>query len=58
MDIDYALLTLRSLLVTSDHAVSYADPIATLSEAAEALDVLDGWLSRGGYLPSAWSANR
>jgi hypothetical protein len=27
-------------------------------ELAETIDGLDGWLSRGGFLPTDWSAKR
>lgn len=29
-----------------------------VTELAEAFDALDGWLTRGGFLPAAWEIGR
>jgi hypothetical protein len=58
MDPDEALARARAAYVTF---TSTEDP-ETANDAAEAIaetfTALDGFLSRGGFLPAAWSAGR
>ncbi|AYP70073.1 HNH endonuclease [Mycobacterium phage CRB2] len=52
MDPDAALSELRALAsrVRAEHRLSQAD----VERAGELFDGLDGWLTTGGMLPSAW----
>lgn len=52
MDPDAALKQIRELLY------SYPCRDFDAQELVEAVDALDGWLSKGGFLPQAWSQNR
>ena len=55
MDPDTALENAREALAV--YARRYRDKGTGLSEAddlADAFEALDGWLSRGGFLPDAW----
>lgn len=57
MDPNTALLTLRgevqSVLDNADESTS-----AFLLNICELFDSLDGWMSKGGFLPDAWEVNR
>lgn len=55
MDPEETLRRLREM--TAAHfAGAYRDEeaAANLNEMAEHFDALDGWLSKGGFLPLAW----
>jgi hypothetical protein len=62
MDPNTALANLRSALRRAakrmdddtDDARFCVVPNGTVSDAMEAFAALDGWLSSGGFLPSAW----
>lgn len=54
MDPNITLATLRQLIATAQTG-SYEDPETLLDELATAADDLDGWLSKQGFLPTAWS---
>lgn len=47
MDPDAALANIRAI-IASENADAWID------ELVEAIDALDQWISRGGFLPSAW----
>ncbi len=32
-----------------------SDPLSALCRAEELWDALDGWMSKGGFLPSSWA---
>ena len=53
MDPNAALATIRRLIdLYAKDAVLDQDDASALVEAVEGLD---GWLSKGGFLPEAWS---
>jgi hypothetical protein len=52
MDPDEALRNMRDALKRVQESSSDAEAAAELADAAEALD---GWLSRGGFLPQDWA---
>ena len=60
MDPDTNLLEQRSIarrikhLIDSEAVYSQEDMIEDLDRLAELIDALDGWLSKGGYLPERW----
>jgi hypothetical protein len=57
MDPDEALRTLRRAISEYWHAVANDDVPAERDaghDAVEAAEALDGWLSKGGFLPSGW----
>lgn len=61
MDPDAALRVARERareLLERGADASSLDVANAADELAEAFDALDGWLSRGGFLPDAWSAGR
>jgi hypothetical protein len=61
MDPNAALATLRAAAVEWEQAVVAHDERAQLAIAARVLAAvleLDGWLSSGGFLPTAWNTNR
>lgn len=47
MDPDEALAQIRDLLANPNRP-------GALTDLAALVDGLDGWLSRGGFLPAAW----
>jgi hypothetical protein len=47
MDVEATLARLREMTEQNRNAVFS-------HESLELFDALDGWLSRGGFLPSAW----
>lgn len=53
MDPNTALSSLRTSLEASKKYHG-ATRLAALERIAETAEDLDGWLSRGGFLPSAW----
>lgn len=59
MDIDeaYALMldALHAYLATPEHA--HVRRLAAADELANALEDVDGWLKKGGFLPKAWRAS-
>jgi hypothetical protein len=55
MDPNEALAQLRDLLKVIDHD---ADATQVLADFAVTFDGLDTWLSRGGFLPTAWKDAR
>jgi len=56
MDPNAALDELRAIAarVRADHRLTHAD----VERAGELFDALDGWLTRGGYLPAPWDKAR
>lgn len=60
MDPNVALEEIRRLIETClDSSVpTKPTPKEAFLELAELVDGLDGWLSKGGFLPDAWEANR
>lgn len=60
MDPDVALLQIRTLceqVQESECKDDFDEPTVAL-ELVDAVTALDGWLSDGGFLPSAWSKAR
>jgi len=55
MDPDEALANLRTAIETLWAAENSASAAAAADLIAENAAALDQWLSRGGYLPRAWS---
>ncbi len=60
MDPDATLARLRALMAELEHLLPGPDILRTThvedtaAEVVEAWDALDGWLSKGGFAPSAW----
>jgi hypothetical protein len=57
MDPDAALAQIRELIVkhqTSSEEMSTSDA----AELVELVDSLDEWMTKGGFLPTEWSALR
>lgn len=57
MDPDAALAQIRELIVkhqTSSEEISTSDA----AELVELVDSLDEWMTKGGFLPTEWSALR
>jgi hypothetical protein len=54
MDPNAVLARLRALFRGLDDGSSYDDALATIEEAQQSFEALDGWLSKGGFLPEAW----
>jgi hypothetical protein len=55
MDPNATLEKLRAALAVLAHDDGTTDAdLKAVREAAEAAEALDEWLSRGGFLPSAW----
>lgn len=46
----------RDILHAFDRELPWDD--AEVTRLAELVEALDGWLSKGGFLPEAWSTNR
>ena len=60
MDPDMILRVLRQLTTRLDEiaASPQVDWSGVAAEALEGIEALDGWLTRGGALPAAWSRTR
>jgi hypothetical protein len=58
MDPTTALANLRKALRTLRGDLSDSAFVDAVDDAADSFDALDGWLSRGGFLPEPWAANR
>lgn len=60
MDPNAALAEIRKLVERASDLESFPrpDPAELLTELAEAVEGLDEWLSKGGFLPTAWELNR
>ena len=59
MDVNAALAELRELTAAWEAAGSHGT--FTVEQADRAIELardLDGWVSRGGFLPDAWAAGR
>lgn len=57
MDPDEALRIIR--VYTARYLDSLEEPEAEeVQRYAEAVDALDGWLTKGGFLPAAWRESR
>lgn len=46
--------TLRRLRVLAENAINDAVADEDAVEMAELFQAMDGWLSKGGFLPAAW----
>lgn len=55
MDPDATLLSLREAIETVWAAESSVAAAAAADQVAEYAAALDQWLSKGGFLPAAWS---
>lgn len=57
MDPNAALAEIRKLVERASDLESFPrpDPAELLTELAEAVEGLDEWLSKGGFLPTAWN---
>jgi len=58
MDVNETLRTMRKLVSDTNLTPSYEDAARIGTELADAFEALDEWLSKGGFLPSDWNANR
>lgn len=62
MDPNKTLGKLRALMnkynVVREDGNDQEATLEVADELVEAIESLDSWLSRGGYLPSGWSAKR
>lgn len=63
MDPNKALQDLREAIarhaaLCEGGAAGSSDEVRALEDALDAARALDGWLSRGGFLPDAWRAGR
>jgi hypothetical protein len=60
MDPNTVLRALRQLTARIDEISANPDRdwSDVALEALEGIDALDGWLTRGGFLPEAWSTGR
>lgn len=61
MDPDVTLARLRILATAVKNAVDSGMetmPTAVPDEMAELVNALDGWISKGGFLPSDWRAKK
>lgn len=59
MDPDYTLSALRKAVEqwTSDHLhLTHQDATDKLTYVLDLFKALDGWISRGGFLPKEWDA--
>ncbi len=51
-----SIITLVGRILEGDYSGGLATAIAVdATDLAEAVDALDVWLSRGGFLPNAWA---
>lgn len=55
MDPNIALHDLREAVNEAANPDQYTDMEVVAEKIVEAFDALDGWLSRGGFLPGDWS---
>jgi hypothetical protein len=46
----------QKILAQHDRSVRVTIPVEVAVELVETIDGLDGWLSKGGFLPAAWGA--
>lgn len=60
MDPNAVLKEIRKLIERASDLESFPrpDPAELLTELASAVEDLDEWLTKGGFLPSAWELNR
>jgi len=61
MDPDAALARLRAAVIAwvkAQESNSHEAGCEAASDAIHAIVALDGWLSTGGFLPTAWRAKR
>ena len=60
MDINTALGNARLTAALIRQAIDAGNPVDPdmVNDLVEAFDAVDGWLSRGGFLPQDWQANR
>lgn len=58
MDPNACLARIRALLplMFVEDGEDYRPDQDTVTELAQHVEALDGWLSKGGFLPSAWRA--
>lgn len=58
MDPNTALSNLRNLtaMVINTENLEHSDQLDLLDSLAEQVEALDEWLTRGGFLPSAWQS--
>ena len=54
MDPNACLARIREIIEKGSHPLDHQDA----EDLAENIDALDGWLSRGGFLPVEWTNNR
>lgn len=54
MDPDQALKEIRQLISDWNDFVNVEEAVAFAESLTEKLDGLDQWLSKGGFLPTAW----
>jgi hypothetical protein len=55
MDPDSTLAALRDLISRLRSAATTDTKADLADELADTVDDLDGWLTRGGFLPRAWA---
>lgn len=58
MDVNETLGRLREAVRDYHRADTYEDEAEAGGRVADAFISLDGWLSKGGFLPADWADNR
>lgn len=58
MDPDVTLRRARAAIRRGNHAPTRKEAVECYREAAEHFEVLDEWLSRGGFPPHSWAYPR
>lgn len=56
MDVNAALAELRALVKANADAEYVSDH--DTARMIELVDAIDGWMSKGGFLPAAWERGR
>lgn len=58
MDPNATLAEIRKRLTVLDGCMRKGERSMLAGELAELVEALDGWLSRGGFLPTAWKLDK
>ena len=54
MDPNATLARLLGLATMNEHAQATLEKAAIADEMSELIEALDGWISKGGFLPDRW----
>lgn len=55
MDPNETLQRLREAVEKYQESTEVEDALSILAELVDEFEALDGWLSKGGFLPEAWA---